>query len=541
MNKIVGLFSVAALSTLANAGEKPNIVLINADDLGYGDLSCYGATKLQTPNIDALAKAGRRFTDAHSSSAVCSPSRYGLLTGVYPSRAALWGPLSGRDPLIISQDRMTLPKVLKQAGYQTAIVGKWHLGLTNGEPDFNKELTPGPKQVGFDYHFILPVVNSGAPFVYVENSRMLGYDPKDPLVRGGKFHGQIIEEKSKGPYGGAKKAHELYDDYKAGLKFTEVSLNWMKKQTDKPFFLNLMTTNIHHPFTPAKRFQGTSQCGLYGDFVHELDWIVGQVTNAAEEIGRKTGRETLIIFTSDNGGMLNMTGQKAWDMGHRLNGKLLGYKFGTWEGGHRVPFIVKWTGKVPAGTQSDSLVSQLDLLATFAEITGQTINDKNDSISQLNEFLGTNEKPNRDEVMIFSNSIKHVSVRTKRWLFIPNTGSGGFMQKWGGHLTGGAAAMAHTKQLNNNIMNGKWKADAPVMQLYDLENDPYQTTNVLNKYPEVVNELHEKVKNHISEIPKDNTKGWLYGKYRNLTTEVGAKDKAGVKNKSGARRRKKKK
>lgn len=487
----------------------PNVILINADDLGYGDLSCYGATKIQTPNIDKLAKEGMRFTDAHSPSAVCSPSRYGLLTGDYPTRSNLWGPINGESPLALPLDKTNVPKLLQRAGYKTAIVGKWHLGLTEGVPNYNKTLSPGPKEVGFDYHFIVPTVNSGAPFVYVENSKMLGLELNDPLKKGGKYHAQIIPEKGKGSYGGAKKAHELYDDYKVGLKLTEMSIKWMKEQTDQPFFLSLMTTNIHHPFTPAKQFQGTSQCGLYGDFVHELDWVVGEVSKVAEEMSQKSDRETLIIFTSDNGGMLNKTGQKAWEMGHRLNGKLFGYKFGAWEGGHRIPFIVKWTGKTPANSESNALISQVDLLATFAEITGQKLTEKTDSISQFSEFMGKAKVGNRQELIILANSPGHISIRTKRWLFIPNVGNGGFQHKWGNHLTGGVAATAHTKQENDSIQNGKWKADAPKVQLYDLKNDLSQSKNVANQYPEIVKEFQKKVDQHAKEIPDTPTLGWF--------------------------------
>ena len=509
MKKLYTLFFLLIWSTCL-AEKHPNIVLINADDLGYGDLSCYGATKIQTPNIDSLAKTGRRFLDAHSPSAVCSPSRYGLLTGSYPSRANLWGPMGGHNPLALPVDKINMPKLLKQAGYRTAIVGKWHLGLTNGTPDYNKTLSPGPKEVGFDYHFIMPVVNSSPPFIFVENSKMVGMDPNDPIKREkGPNYSQKIAEKGQNQYTGAKKAHELYDDYKVGLKLTEVSLNWMKKQSNKPFFLNLMTTNIHHPFTPAKRFQGTSQCGLYGDFVHELDWMVGEVTKVAEEISDKTGRETLIIFTSDNGGMLNKTGQKAFEMGHKLNGKLFGFKFGVWEGGHRIPFIVKWTGKIPAGSKSTNLVSQIDLLATFAEITGQKLNEKTDSISQFSEFLGTNKKASRDELVILSNSANHVSIRTKRWLYIPDIGNGGFQSKWGHHFTGGVAANAVTKQANDSIENGRWKKDAPSVQLYDLENDLSQSKNVAKQYPELIKEFQGKIDAHKAQIPQIPVKGWL--------------------------------
>ncbi|NWK55993.1 arylsulfatase [Verrucomicrobiaceae bacterium N1E253] len=502
-----GFFFAVSVS----AKQAPNIVLINADDLGYGDVSCYGASKIQTPNIDRLAADGRRFTDAHSSSAVCSPSRFGLMTGIYPSRVNLWGPLGSDQHLVIPTDQATIGSLLQEAGYRTAIIGKWHLGLTQGVADYNKPLVPGPKEVGFGYSFIVPTVNSGPPFVFAENGLVVGLDPNDPIKRGGKpnYAKKLPEKGGDKRFSGGKKAHELYDDFRIGTKLAEQSLKWINMQDDKPFFLCLMTTNIHHPFTPAERFQGTSQCGAYGDFVHELDWIVGEVVKAAEARGKANGRETLVIFTSDNGGMLNMTGQKAWTAGHRLNGDLLGYKFGAWEGGHRVPFIVKWPGKVPAGSETNNLVSQIDLLATFAEIIGQTAPTGVDSISQLDEFLGRNEKPLRKDLIVLSNSSNHISVRTKKWLYLPAPGPGGFSAKWGHHLTGGVAALAHTKQANSNVEKGQWKADAPRVQLYDLENDLGQSTNLARKHPELVKQLQQTVDRHRKQIADVPRLGWV--------------------------------
>ncbi|MCM8541014.1 MAG: arylsulfatase, partial [Lentisphaeraceae bacterium] len=349
------LYVLLALSSTLVGAEKPNIVLIYADDLGYGDVSCYGATKLKTPHIDKLAAEGRRFTDAHSPSAVCTPSRYGLITGRYPFRIGSNRPVMVKNPLIVNTERTTIADLAKEAGYSTAVIGKWHLGFGNKNPaDWNRPLKPGPNELGFDYFYGVPVVNSHPPFVYMENHSVVGYDPEDPFEYGKVAETPKVHEKMGYNFiGGAKKAHALYDDFSVGTTLKNKAQDWIKEQKDKPFFLYLATTNIHHPFTPAKQFQGTSECGLYGDFVHELDWIVGGITKTLEEMGKADN--TLIIFTSDNGGMLNETGQKAWKMGHRLNGELLGFKFGVWEGGHRVPFIIKWPGKVKAGTVSNSL------------------------------------------------------------------------------------------------------------------------------------------------------------------------------------------
>ena len=511
------LFTMIVLgcSTHLCAADKPNVILINADDLGYGDLSCYGATKLQTPNIDRLAKEGRRFTDAHTASAVCSPSRYGLMTGRFPLRRNFWGPTAFNQELTIDTSQPTLASVMKSAGYATAIIGKWHLGFGKGKTDWNKPLKPGPLELGFDYYFGMPTVNSGPPFVYVENHGVVDYDPTDPFVSGKNSVTQKWPEK--GGYnkiGGARKAHERYRDEYVGTTFAEKAVAWIKKRTEqdksRPFFLYLATTNIHHPFTPHPRFKGTSQCGLYGDFVHELDWIVGQVLDTLDELG--VANNTLVVFTSDNGGMLNNTGQKAWRAGHRLNGKLLGFKFGAWEGGHRVPFIVRWPGKVPAGTESDALTSQIDLITTFADVADSAILEGAmiDGVNQLPEFTGTAASPARDMLVISPNSPKHLTVRKGKWVYIPARDEGGFQgKKVGEHLLAGAAAQQLTNLVNSDVAGGRIRADAPPAQLYDLKTDPYQTQNVHNEHPEVVTELTALLKSWRARIPNTKRLGWI--------------------------------
>ena len=314
-NKIRPLVILLVACSFASAAElPPNVVLIFADDLGYGDVGCYGATKVQTPNIDRLAREGRRFSDAHSASAVCTPSRYALLTGEYPIRAmggkGVWGPLSTTSGLIIDSETQTIGKVFKNKGYATACLGKWHLGFKQGENDWQVPLRPGPQDVGFDYYFGIPLVNSGSPYVYVEDDTLVGYDPADPLVYGGKpvsptpTFPEEASRKSPNRFGGALKAHQIYDDEKTGTLLTEKAVKWITENKDKPFFLYFPTPNIHHPFTPAPRFKGTSQCGLYGDFIHELDWMVGEILKCLDDNGLSDN--TLVIFTSDNGGMLNL-------------------------------------------------------------------------------------------------------------------------------------------------------------------------------------------------------------------------------------------
>ncbi len=367
---LIGLLFLPTSSPTLCAASKPNIVLILADDLGYGDVGCYGATKVKTPHIDRLASEGRRFTDAHSASAVCTPSRYALLTGEYPFRKNLWGPVMNPSPLVVDVTKPTAASLLKGQGYATACFGKWHLGFGDKpQPDWNADLKPGPLECGFDHYFGIPVVNSHPPFVWVEDHRVVGLDPADPLKYGGTPPTQIFPEKMLAPaISGGAAAHALYREEEHGTTLTEKATTWMRTQDDKPFFLYFATPHIHHPFTPGARFKGSSEAGRYGDFIQEFDWMVGEVMRTLDEL--KLRENTLVILTSDNGGMLNQGGQQAWQAGHRLNGDLLGFKFDAWEGGHRVPFIARWPGKIPAGSVSNQLICHIDLFATFAALTG---------------------------------------------------------------------------------------------------------------------------------------------------------------------------
>ncbi len=503
--------AVAGRTTFAEpnpAKSLPNIVLINADDLGYGDLGCYGATKVKTPNIDKLAKQGRRFTDAHSASAVCTPSRYGLLTGEYPFRAlggkGQWGPLPTWHPLIIPETKTTLASLLKREGYATACVGKWHLGFTTDKKNlWQPPLKPGPNQLGFDYYFGVPLVNSGSPFVYVENDTIVGHDPKDPMIPAAKKNGvkpsktPIHPAKSANYYGGAKKDHALYDDEKIGTTLAQKSVAWLKAQKkDTPFFLYLPTTNIHHPFTPAEKFKGTSECGRYGDFIHELDWIVGEVVKTLDDMG--VADNTLVIFTSDNGGMLNAGGQEAWKKGHRLNGDLLGFKFDAWEGGHRIPFIARWPGKIKPRSTSGELISNVDMLATFAAATGQTLKETEgiDSFNVLPALVGEPKTPIRDSLLICPFKPTHLALRKGKWMYISAQGNGGFNGKPGQHTCAGAPAFRLTKAKNSDIITdeGKFREDAPPVQLYNLEEDVNEAQNLCRKHPEIVKEMQAQLK-----------------------------------------------
>lgn len=471
---------------------KPNVIILNVDDLGYGDIGCYGATKVKTPNIDRLAQEGRSFMDAHSSSAVSSPSRYGLITGEYPCRKGMWAPIFMNEVLQVDTARTTIADVMKHAGYSTAIIGKWHLGFQTEKPmDWNKKLYPGPLELGFDYYFGVPILNSHPPFVYVENHHVVGYTPDDPFVCGKKAETEEFDEKfGLKDIGGAVAAHKLYKDREVGTTLKEKAVQWIKDHKNAPFFLYYATTNIHHPFTPAERFVGTSQAGRYGDSIHELDWIVGEIMKTLEEEG--LADNTLFIFTSDNGAMMNRGGQDAWKAGHHMNGKLLGFKFEAWEGGHRIPMIARWPGKIPAGSTSDMLMSNVDLLATMAALTGYELkeNDGPDSFNMLPAITGNSKKQIRDHIIICPSHKSHLSIRKDNWVYIPAQNGGGFGgKKIGTHTFGGAAVFQLTHQVNSDIENAKVKPDAPQGQLYNLEKDPYQTTNLYNKYPKMVKKL----------------------------------------------------
>ncbi|WP_197136768.1 sulfatase family protein [Crateriforma conspicua] len=499
----------------------PNVILIFADDLGYGDLGCYGATKVQTPNIDKLAAEGRRFTDAHSVSAVCTPSRYALLTGQYPVRAnngqGVWGPAPITSPLIVDTEKTTIADVFKTSGYKTAVLGKWHLGFKSGTNDWQPPLRPGPQDLGFDYYFGMPVVNSAPPYVYVENDRIVGSDPDDPLVyvgRNAKNATPITPippeaaQRSANAFTGAIEAHKQFNDYELGTKFAEKSVQWIEQNKDHPFFLYLATTNIHHPFTPAERFQGTSQCGLYGDSIHELDWMVGRVLQCLDD--NQLTDNTLVIFTSDNGGMFNFGGQAAFKAGHRQNGELLGFKFGVWEGGHRVPMIIRWPGKVKAGTTSDQLIGHVDMLATFAALTGQSLTKEQqaDSLNMLSAWIDQPAAPIREQLVLAPHKGTHLSLRKGKWKYIPAKGSGGFGgRKPNDHTFAGPPAVTFVGSVNSDIEDGKIRKDAPPAQLYDLEFDVRETQNLYQDYPQVVKEMSEILKDYAPAKPTPSRQG----------------------------------
>ena len=487
------LFNFISLGILS-AQNKPNVIYINADDLGYGDIGAYGAKRVYTPNMDKLATQGKKFTDAHSVSAVCTPSRYGLITGEYPVKANVAHAIFDRDSLLIPTSKFTLADVFKEQGYATACVGKWHLGFGETRPvNWNEELKPGPLELGFDYYFGVPVLNSHPPFVYVENHHVVGFEKDDPFVWG--------KEAATAPYpekwnrwnqkiGGANKAHQLYVDSLVGTTLKDTAQAFIKRHKNEPFFLYLATTNIHHPFTPAKRFLGRSDAGRYGDFIEELDWIVGEIMNTLEK--ENLTENTILVLTSDNGGMLNRGGQDAYAMDHHINGELLGFKFDAWEGGHRIPFIVRWPGKVEAGSVSNQLLSNVDMVATFAALFDRKLKkgEAVDSYNMLPTFIGNPDENIRPSLLIAPDNIENLAVRKGKWMYISGQGGGGFKAEYRGiHDFGGPAATVFTHQKNSDIAHGRIKENAPPAQLYNLEKDLSETHNLYEDYPEKVEEM----------------------------------------------------
>jgi arylsulfatase A-like enzyme len=484
MNRYIRWLSAIALMLAAGRGaaaERPNIIVILADDVGYGDLSCYGATKVRTPHLDALAARGMRFTDAHCAAAVCTPTRYALLTGQYawrhpPARNIL----SGVAPLAISLDRLTVPKLLRQAGYATAAVGKWHLGLGAKAPDYNAEIKPGPREVGFDYSFIIPATGDRVPCVYVENGRVVNLDPADPirvsygekvgteptgkenpdlLTNQKPSHGHdatIVNGISRiGFMTGGVKAR--WKDEDMADELTKKAVAFLAADKDRPFFLYLATHDIHVPRCPNPRFRGKSEHGLRGDAIVELDWCVGEIVSTLDRL--MLTDKTLVIFTSDNGGVMDdgyQDGSGVDTSGHKCNGALRGFKGAPYEGGTRIPMIASWPGKIPAGKTSAELVSSVDFLATFAALTGQPLPEGAGPDSFDISPALFDQKPARPCRTTLTMQGQGIAVRQGTWKLVPD------------------------RPQRDGIR-------AP--ELYDLATDLSETTNLAGKHPEKVKEL----------------------------------------------------
>ena len=477
--------------THAQASTKPNIVFIIADDIGYGDVGCFGATHVKTPNIDRLAREGMRCTDAHSTAAVCTPTRYSILTGEYAWRNPFGDHiLSGVAPLSIRPDSSTTPSLLRDAGYATGLVGKWHLGLGTPERpvDYNQEIVAGPLDIGFDYAYFLPATGDRVPCVFVENRLVVGLDPVDPIRVSyeerigddpiGTEHPELLKIKADeshsktivngvsriGYMSGGKTARWVDEDI--ADTFAQKAVSFIERQSaEKPFFLYFAPHDIHDPMVPHARFKGTSDCGSRGDVIQELDWCIGEVLGALERQG--LADNTLVILTSDNGGAIKDTYDDGTNPLHerqKPNGVLRGTKGMLYEGGHRVPFIAKWPGKIAASTESNALFGLVDMCATFCAFADKDLppNAAVDSFNVAPILTGLhNDQAIRQSIVLQNNGSKQFALRSAQWKLIPRVSKDG--------RAGG--------------------------ELYDLRADLSETTDLSTQMPERVNELLEQLNN----------------------------------------------
>ena len=489
--RVVALTILLALAaSRATAQSRPNVVLIYADDLGYGDVSAYvlaprtspqSRARPLTPNIDRLAREGLRFTDAHATAATCTPSRYAMLTGEYAWRKPGTGILPGDAALIVAPGRTTLASVFQRAGYATGVVGKWHLGLgPAGGPDWNGEIRPGPTDIGFDSAFIMAATGDRVPTVYVENRRVVGLDPADPirvsygqplgdlptgrvnpgLLKLHPSHGHdqaIVNGISRIGYMTGGKA-ALWKDEDMADVFTGKAVSFIEAHRNGPFFLYFATHDPHVPRVPHPRFVGKTTLGPRGDAIVQADWCVGEMLRTLERLN--VTRNTLVIFTSDNGPVID-DGYKddavAKLGSHRPAGPYRGGKYSNFEAGTRVPFIVRWPGRVVPGT-SGALVTQVDLLASLAELTGQRLgfNDAPDSRDMMAALMGKS-RAGRAELVEEAGAL---ALRQGRWKYIePNN-----------------------KQKISRDTNTELGNDSSP-QLYDLAADPGELHNLALRYP----------------------------------------------------------
>lgn len=484
------ILSFVLHSSTSRAAEKPNIIFIMADDIGYGDISCQGAKHAQTPHIDRLAREGRRFTDAHSSASTCTPTRRALLTGVYSWRQQPGSTIApGNAAATIQPGTSTVASVLKSVGYRTGVVGKWHLGLgPDGGPDWNGEIKPGPLEIGFDSAFLMPATGDRVPTVYVRNRHVIGLDPHDPITINyqkkigseptGKEHPELLKLKHThghdmtivngvgriGWMTGGKAARWV--DEEMADTFAREAVRFIETPSDQPFFLYLATHGIHVPRVPHKRFQGSSPVGIRGDAIQELDDTVGQVLAALDRLG--LNEKTLVIFTSDNGGVMDDGYEDVGRQDYHPNAPLRGTKGTLFEGGHRVPFLARWPGKIPPNSTSDALMAHLDLVATLAALTGATIpaDACQDSVNLLPAFLSTVTDSPRQTFVAHVGGVKGpMALRAGHWKFI-EAGRGGYRDP-----------------------QSKKNANAAQPQLYNLTRDLAEEHNLATKMPEKVEEL----------------------------------------------------
>lgn len=487
-----------------NDTQQPNVIIIYADDLGFGDVSCYGANDIPTPNLDKLADQGIKFHQGYATAATCTPSRYSLLTGSYPWRNPDAAVLPGDAPQIIGIHDHTLPKMLQKVGYTTAIVGKWHLGLGDGNLDFNEEIQGTPNDVGFDQSYIMAATNDRVPCVYIDNRQVDNLDPNDPIevtydwnqaypdVPNGRFHpefldvmydhghdGTIINGVSRiGHMRGGKQA--IWNDETMGEVFAEKAIDFIEENHNQPFFLYYAMHQPHVPRIPNPKFRGATPHGVRGDVIVEMDWCIGQVLDKLESLG--IADNTIVIFSSDNGPVLN-DGYKddAIELNgtHKMAGPLRGGKYSLFEGGTRVPFIVRWPAQIQPG-ESEALVSQVDFYHTFAKLTGYQLSEEEapDSQDMLDALTG--QDPLGRESMVLEGMQYKKVFRNRDFAYIPPHDDDFICQYTG---------------------NEKGCMSAP--QLFDLHDDEGQLNNIAEDKPELVRSLSAEMMN---EIEKDKTR-----------------------------------
>lgn len=487
------LLPLAVACTQEKATTPPNVIIILADDIGYGDLSCNGEPTIHTPNVDRLANNGVRFTDAHAVAATSTPSRYSLLTGQYAWRRKDTGIATGDAGMVIRPEQTTIADMFRQAGYTTGAVGKWHLGLgdTQGSQDWNGFITPGPTDIGFDYSYIMAATGDRVPCVYVENQRVVNLDPNDPIAVSykepfpgeplGKDHPEmlyvlkpslnhghdqaIVNGVSRiGYMKGGKQA--LWVDENIADSITHSAVKFIENNHDKPFFLYFATNDIHVPRVPHPRFVGKSGMGPRGDAILEFDWSIGQIMETLKRHG--IDDNTLIILSSDNGPVVDDGYQdRAVELlgDHRPWGPFRGGKYSLFEAGTRVPFLVSWPAKVKQQV-SDALVSQIDIFASLAKLIGIEIPQgaAPDSQDALSALLGKDLK-GREYIIEQAGSL---TVSTGEWKYIaPNNGA------------------AYNRLTDTELGNSKED------QLYNLHKDVGEKENLAVQHPEVVQQLKE--------------------------------------------------
>lgn len=500
----IGCKNKTSEKTTSKETKKPNIVFIYTDDLGYGDVSAYGATEIKTPAIDNLAKEGILFDNAYATAATCTPSRYSLLTGNYAWRKKGTGVAKGDEALLIDTKRTTLPNILQKAGYKTGIVGKWHLGLgdENG-PNWNGKISPGPLEIGFDYSYLIPATGDRVPCVFVENHHIVNLDTNDPITVNykekvgnwptGKENPELLKMKTSqghnhtivngisriGYMTGGKAA--LWDDETIPMELLDKSKKFINNNKNKPFFLLLSTHDIHVPRIANKMFQGKSGLGPRGDVILQLDWTVNQIVNELKE--QNLLDNTIIVFSSDNGPVVDdgYADQARELLGkHNPTGGLRGGKYSAYNGGSKIPLIIRWPNGKGKGTVSNALVSQVDFLTSFAKMAGidSVKDDVIDSQNRLDVFMGDNKT---GRTSIVQESFKGpVSYLEGDWKYIEPI-DGPKMVPWG------------------PIIETGFQKEP---QLYNIKKDPKEQENLAIKYPEKVKDLSKK----LLEIKKDGFK-----------------------------------